>query len=208
MRFSKSPVPTFCGLVKKNAICFFLVVFFFLSVSRSAHAQRPKWFLSLYEGIYSANDLKNIALGSTEFKNSKLLCLALSHEVCDFWNKRITGEWEAQFAKHFGFQDHVETNVLFLLRWHSFPWDRFLETSFAVGDGLSYAWGRPQAEVIESDSSTRLLNYLLFEFCFTPNWELPLSLIFRIHHRSGVFGLFNGTHGGSNFVSGGIRLAF
>jgi len=204
MRFSKP-----LGQISCNKYIYpFAVVLFIFFLTRTAHAGRHKWFFSFYEGVYSANDLKDIAQGKTDFKNSKILCLALSHEICDFWNERITGEWELQFAKHLGIQDHVETNALFLLRWHPFPWDRFLDTSFAVGDGLSYAWGRPEVEVAESDSSTRLLNYLLFELCVTPDWDPPLSFIFRVHHRSGVFGLFNGTHGGSNFLAGGIRIAF
>jgi len=207
MRFDKPPEIS-CNLLKRKYIYTLVAALFFLLLNCTAHAGRPKWFFSFYEGVYSANDLKNIAQGKTDFKNSKILCLALSHEICDFWQERITGEWELQFGKHLGIQDHVETNALFLLRWHVFPWNHFLKTSFAVGDGLSYAWGRPEVEVIESDSSTRLLNYLLFEFCFTLDWDPPLSLVFRIHHRSGVFGLFNGTHGGSNYIGGGFRVAF
>jgi len=35
-----------------------------------------------------------------------------------------------------------------------------------------------------------------------------ITQVIRWHHRSGVYGLFNGIHGGSNVVTGGIRLRF
>ena len=199
------------GLVKILCSCIVVVYLCLFLTPKLAYAGDSKWFLTLYAGQYSPSDLKNIVLGSAEFDDSQLVCLALSRQVLSFWKDRITGEVEGQLGKHFGIQDHFETNGVFLLRWHPFPWDRFLDTSFAVGDGLSYAWGRPEAEVIESHSSTRLLNYLVFEFNFDPHWSCPnppFSFVFRIHHRSGVFGLFNGTHGGSNFLCGGIRFAF
>ena len=213
MRFNKTFIRSLCNAWSQRCLVCLLICFFVLSCFRRiAHAWEPnKWFLTFYGGKYSPDDLKNIFLGSASFENSRIFCLALSHEILSFWKHRITGEWEVQAAKHFGIQDNFETNGLFLLRWHPFPWDKYLDTSFAVGDGLSYAWGRPETEVIESDSSTRLLNYLVFEFSFKPHWECPkhpISFVFRIHHRSGVFGLFNGTHGGSNFLCGGIRFAF
>ncbi len=199
--------------VKPKIFCPCLLLFVLLGLvcPHGACAEDPKWFLTFYAGQYSPSDLKDILTGSARFDDSELICLALSRQVLSFWKDRVTGELEGQVAKHFGIQDHFETNGLFLLRWHPFPWDRYLDTSFAVGDGLSYAWGRPEAEVIESDSSTRLLNYLVFELCFDPHWSCPnppFSFVFRIHHRSGVFGLFNGTHGGSNFLCFGIRYGF
>ncbi len=198
-------------LVKACCPCFLVVCFWWSIFPGGVYAEDPKWFFTIYAGQYSPSDLKDIVLGSADFDDSQLVCLALSRQVFSFWKDRITGEVEGQVGKHFGIQDHFETNGVFLLRWHPFPWDKYLDTSFAIGDGLSYAWGRPEAEVIESDSSTRLLNYLVFELCFDPHWSCPnppFSFVFRIHHRSGVFGLFNGTHGGSNFLCAGIRYAF
>jgi hypothetical protein len=37
-----------------------------------------------------------------------------------------------------------------------------------------------------------------------PQW----TLFGRVHHRSGVFGLFDGMNGGSNVVGAGIRYTF
>ncbi|WP_155890787.1 hypothetical protein [Desulfuromonas sp. TF] len=37
-----------------------------------------------------------------------------------------------------------------------------------------------------------------------PRWRLSA----RIHHRSGVFGLFDGVRGGSNFMGLGVTYRF
>ena len=56
-------------------------------------------------------------------------------------------EVEGQLVRHYGMQDHYETNGLVVARWHPFFWDRYLDTSFAIGEGLSYATKVPQVEV-------------------------------------------------------------
>jgi len=40
--------------------------------------------------------------------------------------------------------------------------------------------------------------YVLVELSFSLPQVLKWSLVWRIHHSSEVFGLFNGVHGGSN----------
>ena len=94
------------------------------------------------------------------------------------------------------------------LRWLKFPWDDHIDTSFAVCDGVSYATEYPQIEVEKMDNPSKTLNYLMFEFDFRipdiPKW----SAIFRIHHRSGVFGAFNGVDGGSNAIGFGVKYTF
>ncbi|OEU60345.1 MAG: hypothetical protein BA870_01685 [Desulfuromonadales bacterium C00003094] len=117
-------------------------------------------------------------------------------------------EGEGQVAKHWGEQDHFEFNALLGLRWLPFPWDRYLDTSFAMGAGLSYATDEPEIEVEKNDRTARLLGYLMFELAMVvprqPNW----TLFARVHHRSGAFGLFDGVSGGSNVVGAGLRYTF
>jgi len=50
-----------------------------------------------------------------------------------------------------------------------------------------------------------LLHYLLLEATFGPP-NSPWSVVTRIHHRSGIFGLFS--HSGSNVISAGVRYRF
>ena len=95
---------------------------------------------------------------------------------------------------------------VFIGRWHYFPWNKYVDTSFAVGDGLSYYTDVSEVEKEDDEDAQRVLNYLMFELALGlpeyPRWDL----VFRIHHRSSVFGLVGA--GGSNFVCGGIKFAF
>jgi hypothetical protein len=117
-------------------------------------------------------------------------------------------EAEGQILRHWGLQEHFEFNALVTFRWLPFPWDRYLDTSFAVGDGLSYATEDPELEIEESDKTSKLMNYLMCELAFAvprlPRWRVFI----RFHHRSGVFGLFNGVSGGSNVAAAGVAYHF
>lgn len=117
-------------------------------------------------------------------------------------------EGELQFGVHHsGPQDHVEFNAAIAHRWSDWPWDGLLNTSFAIGTGLSLASKPPLLEVEgePGDDAQRLLLYLLLEFEVAPYWAERWSIFCRIHHRSGAFGTFGGVHGGSDHIGVGFR---
>ncbi|MDH7500088.1 MAG: hypothetical protein QHH30_06835 [candidate division NC10 bacterium] len=136
-----------------------------------------------------------------------LTAVAISREFMTRQEKAAL-EVEGQIVKHFGDQKHLELNGLVIARWRSFPWDDFLQTSLAAGEGLSYATDVPEAEVSLYGKSARLLNYLLLELTLGLPQVKRWSLVARIHHRSGVFGTFNGVFGASNFICFGTRYEF
>ncbi len=104
-------------------------------------------------------------------------------------------------------QKHFELNAILIYRWLKFPWDHILDTSLAIGDGLSYASQKPIIE-LKKQKTSRLLNYLMVEIAFNyPNYP-KLELFTRIHHRSGIYKLINNVSGGSNFLALGIRYQF
>ncbi|MCB4429005.1 DUF3769 domain-containing protein [Synechococcus sp. MU1643] len=78
------------------------------------------------------------------------------------------------------------------------PW-----LSFSVIEGVSYNTDVSLYEKTFRENNSQLLNYLGFEVeaALSPD----LSLVGRIHHRSGVFGLYNGVSGGSNGYLLGLR---
>ena len=78
------------------------------------------------------------------------------------------------------------------------PW-----LSLGVVEGISFYTDVSLYEKTFREESSQLLNYLGFEVeaAVSPD----LSLVGRIHHRSGVFGLFNGVSGGSNGYLLGLR---
>jgi hypothetical protein len=122
-----------------------------------------------------------------------------------------TGEYvdwsvEGQALRHWGEQSHLEFTGAVVARWNPFPWDHIVDTSLAVGEGLSYATRVPVLENRKDKDSERLLNFILIEAAFAPPDNPDVSFVVRVHHRSGVFGLFNGVEQGSNFLNFGLRF--
>jgi hypothetical protein len=119
-------------------------------------------------------------------------------------------ELEGQVAQHWGKQDHEEFNFAFTLRWLPFLWDKYLDTSFAFGNGLSIATAEPELEIREGDEhrTNPILYYILVELAFALPQQPQWNLFVRIHHRSSVFGLIENITTGSNFVGLGLRYKF
>jgi hypothetical protein len=175
---------------------------------KPSHATE-KWFTSIYAGQYSDTALNEIVRLNTDFEHSHVYVLSLGKELGVY--KEVIGyEIEGQAAWHSGMQHHEELNCAFTLRWLPFFWDKYIDTSFAFGNGLSYATSDPELEIREGDEkkTNRLLYYILVEMAFSlprqPQWDLFI----RIHHRSSVFGLIDNITTGSNFVGLGMRYKF
>jgi hypothetical protein len=166
--------------------------------------------LTFYAGRYSDDRLTQAVLSRPlDYMDSRLAVVALGREF-DFENPSHQWEIEGQAGRHYGEQTHWEFNLLAIYRWQRFPWDRFVRTTAAVGEGLSYATRVPPLEEASptNEGTARLLNYILVELTIAPPEETRWSLAFRIHHRSGVYGLFGGVDGGSNVIAGGIKWRF
>lgn len=204
----------------------FLMSFFFIFLSTSSlgytgiNQSEPngiaddKWSITLFNGIYTNRTIGEASFNIPgNFESNYIHGLSISRE---FWKteKHFSFEWEAMFAKHHGKhktgnQNYEEYILAFLVRYHTFPWDHIVDTSFAVGEGLSWTSEIPERESQRGDQeSQRLLNYLAFEFAFTLPRYPKASLVYRIHHRSGVFGLFGGMRGASDFYMLGLRYNF
>ena len=167
--------------------------------------------LTVYGGQFVDNSLPNDLLVLQDFDpvDSYIAAVAYSQEI--FIRDSYRWEVEEQFVQHFELQDHQEVNALIIFRWLKFPWHDTLPTTFAIGDGLSYAFEEPALEALleaEDGGTNQLLNYLLLELTFAaPSWK-HWSIVGRVHHRSGIFGLFDGVDGGSNIVALGLRYDF
>lgn len=189
-----------------SALAVLLLIFVPLSKATAQTTQRD-WALTLFLGRLTDADLTNASTFNFSFENAYFIDLALSRRLYtfkDYFNIEIEG----QVAKHFGGQDNWEFDVVAYFRWLLFPWDTYLDTSFAAGAGLSYATPVPEIEEKHYDKTASLLGALMFEFAFSspriPQW----SLVTRLHHRSGAGGLFSGVHGASNACALGIRYNF
>lgn len=93
-------------------------------------------------------------------------------------------------------------------RWTNLPWNHYVNTSFAFGEGISYATSVPALEKRDNENTKRLLNLLVFEATFALPQYPQLQLVARIHHRSGAYGLYHAGNTGSNDVGLGIKYLF
>jgi hypothetical protein len=168
-----------------------------------------QWFTVVYTGKYTDTALNEIIRFNTRYKNSYVHVFSVGKEIGGFKDK-IGMEIEGQLGWHSGVQDHCEFNLSYTLRWLPFFWDRYLDTSFAFGNGVSYATSEPELEIRESNDkeTNQWLYYILVELAFAvPNYE-QYDFFVRIHHRSSVFGAISGIVAGSNFVGAGLRYRF
>ncbi|HSK40027.1 MAG TPA: hypothetical protein VK943_09700 [Arenibaculum sp.] len=160
---------------------------------------------TVFFGGYADGKLTSVwRSAAEEWDRSHVAGLAVEHRFARFAGKVDLGV-EVQALRHWGDQSHGEFTGALVARWNPFPWDHIVDTSIAVGEGLSYASRVPELEIRKHRDSERLLNYLLVEAAFAPPGDPGLSFVVRVHHRSGVFGLFNGVKQGSNFLNFGLR---
>ena len=168
--------------------------------------ERYKWFLTAYAGAHAQDDINDVVTFQPKFEdNAYVGVVALARELWHY-EKYLSFELEGQVAKHFNKDTQWEFVGVLIGRWHYFPWNKYVDTSFAVGDGFSYYTEVSEVEEEDDEDAQRALNYLLIEVALGlpeyPKWDLVL----RIHHRSSVFGLYGA--GGSNFVGAGIKFSF
>jgi hypothetical protein len=163
--------------------------------------------LSVYGGQLTKEKWERAIIPGAEFADATLFVVAGSWRFSRLLADKLSLELEAQVGKYLGDQDHWEFNLPILgFRWHRFPWDRLLATSFAWGIGPSYATQVPEIEIETNGQSSRWLIHWFGELTFGPptaGWEALL----RLHYRSDGFGTV-AEGGGSNAICAGLRYYF
>ncbi len=106
-------------------------------------------------------------------------------------------------------EDVGELALYFALRWRDFPWNHYVATTLAIGEGISYATEAPEEEKEDDpNDSQSLMNFLVFEATFAHPQHPHLQLVYRLHHRSGAYGIFDSRDFGSNVLGLGVRYHF
>ncbi len=163
-----------------------------------------RWNLTPFGGQMTDNVWEeSIVPGKTELVDSHLIGLALGRDFAS--RGAVDFGWEGQIVAHFGAQDHWEFNLPVYSRYH-FPahWRGLKSATFGLG--LSYATKIPQVEIDRDGESTRLLFYWMGEIEFRLPVE-TMTMVFRLHHRSDGYGVFE-TDSGSNALVLGLRRNF
>jgi ferredoxin len=180
-----------------------LCLFLLLSGADAHAASTRERSVFAYGGKWSDNLWNEIIRGETELRSSYVWVAGASQKIRDL-GENLGVEGEVNVAVHSGRQSHFELSTAAILRWHAFPWRRYVATSLGYGLGLSWALDRPPIEEQPERRASRTLIFMPTELTFGPPgaaWEVML----RIHHRSGAFGVFKDA-GGSNFIALGLRF--
>lgn len=197
------------GGVRKAAVAGLLFTVLGAPAASADSIAEPQEYVSVFVAQNARDRLVDIlSTASADRRRSWLVAVAYGRPLHQW--RSISLELELQAARHTGMQRHGEFNAVLVARWMDFPWDHWADTRVAAGEGLSWATEVPELEPRsdpEEGESARLLNYLLFEVEVRPPAR-PWSGYLRIHHRSGVYGLFSDVTGGSNFVGLGVRRYF
>jgi hypothetical protein len=185
-------------------------------LGETLYNQHP-WMLTYYYGITGDNALLSMMAGNfnrwpEHIQSAELAkTLAEDNPIRRFFYP-IVGvvQFAGVFTVRTGSHEHriYEFNPYIAFRWANFPWNHYVPTSLAIGEGVSYASSVPWIEKIGNQNTKRFLNYLMFEATFAlpsyPQWQI----LARIHHRSGAFGLYHAGNSGSNVIGLGLRYLF
>jgi hypothetical protein len=192
-----------------------LPVFFALAVqlqqARAADSWwRDGWAVTGFAGVLSVEKSSDIWLhGDFALADDTLVGVGLSKRLFSV-GRNLDFELELQSVKHFGGQNDFEFNLPLIVRWNSFPWDSFIDTSVAIGDGLSIATETPDLEKARygGDKAGAALNFVMFELTLALPEHPNIQFVSRFQHRSGAFGLINDTSDASTAFVWGLKFRF
>lgn len=189
-----------------------MAVIILIFAALTAHADettaKQDFALTVYSGRMTDGDFGETLIGQADFVDAYVMVGALAWTYARFYDNALSFEIEGQVGKWFGDQHNWEFNLPAAVRWSKFPWGKYVATSLAYGIGPSYAATEPEEEIKLNHSTKKFLVYWFGELTLGPpesNWAAS----FRLHHRSGAFGLIEEQgRGGSNTVAAGIKYRF
>ena len=171
--------------------------------------------IDIYRGNIIDSDLLNIV----SFQNSKkdidktvnMISIGYYHDLTniDFlFNKNIIVQAGVNGSVHNVSTNTYEGNVMIKFVLEKVI-DNFYNFNLNLGfaEGLSYTTGNIDYEdgsTNSPDDKYHFQNYLQFDVNIDNNLYPDYSIFFRIHHRSGVYGIIAPPKVGSNFVGLGL----
>ena len=188
------------------------IMIFFLFFTLYADEITDKYSLRVAYGIESDNDLGEILSGSFGSQARDLSVYTLDG---GYLLKKSIFDWPLDIYVKGGISyfdedqfDNMFEGTFYFKAYYNFD---FWENRVRIGaaEGISYASHVPESEVVEAsaenDNTSKFLNYLDISLDFDlgrlvryrPMYETYIG--YALKHRSGVFGLYNGVHGGSNY---------
>ena len=173
------------------------------------------WSFGVYGGQLNNNVFARIAPAPWKardtFEPAYLVAANGVYRAVEFPYLPIDFEIDVTAGYHFGPQEFAEFTLTPTLRWKWFPWNHYVYTTLRGSPvGLSFTTAESRLEALETVGrrTSKLLNSLVYEWTFAPSETSNWEAFYRIHHRCGAYGLFDGVVGGSNYMSLGLRARF
>jgi hypothetical protein len=170
---------------------------------------------AIYFGTYVQDAMSKVLVGEPTFptqwryENDHLVATAVTRRIARLWG-HVDVEPEVGIGQRYGKQDETEVWGAFFFRYRGFPWDDVVTTSFAVSTGFNYATDVSEVEQdrARDGEGSQIMHFFAPEITFALPRHPQYELLFRFHHRSGVFGLVSDAWGGAQYGSVGLRWRF
>ena len=188
------------------------------SVASSLQPDRPdEWAVTILGGWLNEANFSGILISpwTSSFDDTQMVSGTVSKRVYEFDQDSLVGRYwfvdlEVGAGQRLGNSKATEVWTALYFKYDGFPWSDKIYMTAGVSTGVNYASSISDLEVSKSgnDTGTKLLHYFSPEITFADPENKNTEVVARLHHRSGVFGLFDGVSGGSTFFSVGIRQHF
>ncbi|HUO90122.1 MAG TPA: hypothetical protein VMU08_13165 [Rhizomicrobium sp.] len=171
----------------------------------AGRAEAGPWSITLYGGPATHTIFTDFLAGRYTW-DSGMIALAADRRIAHVgWGIDLVAEGQIQqFA--FG---HGYTSLALGIggEFHGFPWKDRVPTTVSIFAGPTYSFGPPQIYPSDEFGSRKsLLNYVSLEVAVglpqTRHWDV----VFRIYHRSGMWGIYTLDPDEVTVIGGGIRL--
>lgn len=187
--------------------------------------QEKLWSLLFYRGTTSGQSFWDTisfhysGISDTMYSLELAYTLSKHNVVNKYIEPYATFQFAANIAQRFSEKNNKSTaegDLYLVLRWKAFPWNKYITTTAAIGDGISYTSNIIPGEAQDPgltpgttpDELQKGLNFFLLEVTFALPKYPEFQFVTRLHHRCTFFGALADTNQGSTNVGIGIRYYF
>jgi hypothetical protein len=171
--------------------------------------------VAVYGGAYVEDSMLDVFWNEPatpltwDYRGDYIAAVAVSRDAATLWG-RLHLEPELGVGQRFGEQHQTELWGAVFFRYRGFPWDGVLTTTAALSTGINWASAvsEVERERAKDGEGAQWMHFFAPEVTFALPSRPDIELLFRFHHRSGVFGLFNDAHGGAQYGTVGLRVRF
>lgn len=198
---------------KFTSICLFSCALFTTNAFANTDSQDMPWSVFGYFGAMTRDNLdRSFTSGFTNSRQYGIepaYKLPLSNSVKKYINLELalSAIYQTDPQGNLG-----EFNPMIMLRWKYFPWNSWLNTTFGIAEGVSYATRIPTIELRQTTPSwgppKHFINFIAFELTFAAPTKPQWQLVARLNHRSAAYGLYGAGNDSSNVLALGLRYQF